>query len=221
MRRSRRSGAARRFADRWTAGRQLAPAVAAALHGPSDAVTVLALPRGGVPVARPIADHLGAPLDVLLVRKLGAPGRPELAIGAIGEDGARYLDRALLDHLDVPTSHLDAVTASERDELARRAERYRGQRPPAAVHDRTVVLVDDGIATGSTVRAALEVLAARAAARVVVAVPVAARAAATTLRPLVAELVALHVDDRLGAVGAWYRDFAAVTDAEVLDALDR
>ncbi|GAA1621433.1 phosphoribosyltransferase family protein [Georgenia ruanii] len=195
-----------RFANRVAAGRQLAQELAAA--GLGD-VVVTALPRGGVPVAAEVAAALGAPLDVVVVRKLGVPWQPEVAMGAVGEGGAIVLNP----HIEarVRREALEAVTARERAEVERRVAAWRGE-AGTDVRDRTAVLVDDGVATGATARAAVAVLRARGARRVVLAVPVAAGDALEMLAPLVDDVVCLLVPEELYAVGAWYDDFRQVGD---------
>lgn len=207
-----------RFRDRTHAGEELAARLRhhpVARHDP----VVLGLARGGVPVAAPVAAALGADLDVLVVRKLGAPGRPELGLGAIGEEGVRVVDPALVRDLHVTDAHLERVVAAETAELERRVQRYRGDRPPVPVAGRAVVLVDDGIATGGSVRAGLEVLAARGAAEVVVAVPVASEDVPARIGLDPEAVVIVHRPRRMSSVGAAYRDFAATTDEEVVAAL--
>jgi putative phosphoribosyl transferase len=206
------------FTNRGDAGRRLARRLDH-LRG-CDAV-VLALPRGGVPVAFEVAQALGVPLDVILVRKLGVPAQPELGMGAIGEGGIRVLNPEILRSARVSTAELDAVEAAERDELARRALRYRGDRAPVAVAGRTAIIVDDGIATGSTARAACQVARAQGAARVIVAAPV---APATVVRELSCdadEIVAMDTSSRFFAIGQFYDDFSQTTDEEVVDLLSR
>jgi putative phosphoribosyl transferase len=206
-----------RFADRDDAGRQLAPAVAEAL-GATAQPLVLALPRGGVPVAAPVAAVLGAPLDVLVVRKLGQPGRPELGVGALAEGGEPLWNIDLLRELGLAPDRLARVVESEAAELRRRVERYRGGRLPEPVDGRTVVLVDDGLATGVTAMAAVHRVRAGGAARVALAVPVAAAETARRLRRQ-AEVVCLLEPRRLRSVGEWYRDFSQVPDDAVTDLL--
>lgn len=208
------------FADRTHAGHRLADRLAVHEVAAQDPV-VLALPRGGVPVAVPVADRLGAPLDVLVVRKIGAPGREELGLGAIGEGDVRVVDTRLVAELGVDDAALTATVAREAEELSRRVRRYRGGRPPLDVAGRAIVLVDDGIATGGSMRAALDVLAARGAARTVVGVPVAPQDAAYVLGLTDADVVALQQPRRLVAVGAAYDDFRQTTDDEVVTALSR
>jgi predicted phosphoribosyltransferase len=205
-----------RFADRADAGRALAAAVAS--RGFADPV-VLGLPRGGVPVAAEVARALGAPLDVLGVRKLGAPGRPELAIGAIGEDGARVLDDDLVAALQVPPPAIASLTEREEAELARQLARFRGARARRSVRGRIAIVVDDGLATGSTASAAVQVVRARDARAVVVAVPVASTEATTRVGAIADEVIVLTTPPRFVAVGEWYDDFSPTSDAEVLACL--
>jgi putative phosphoribosyl transferase len=178
---------------------------------------VLALPRGGVPVGLEVAQALGAPLDVFLVRKLGVPGHRELAMGALASGGVRVLNPAVVDALGLPGAVLDAVAAREQAELERRARAYRGDRPPPDVRGRTVVLVDDGLATGSTMRAAAAALRRLGPARLVAAVPVAAPETCAALRADadVDAVVCAVTPARFLAVGVWYEDFAQTTDDEV------
>lgn len=206
-----------RFPDRAAAGRALA-ALLMPYADDADAL-VLALPRGGVPVAFEVARALEAPLDLMLVRKLGVPGHEELAFGAIAEGGLRVFNADVLAEAGLADGLIERVTAAEAGELARRAAAYRGDRPPPALRGRAVILIDDGLATGATMRAAIASARARHAARVVVAVPVAARSTARELRPLVDDLVVAMTPDRFGALGFWYRDFSQVSDAEVRDLL--
>ena len=205
------------FRHRQEAGRALAACLAAALHPPPTAkdALVLALPRGGVPVARPIAQALGLPLDVLIVRKLGVPGQPEFAMGAIASGGLRVLNEDVLRELDISTTTVDTVARAESLELARREQLYRGQRPPPAIGGRTVIVVDDGLATGATMRAAVQALRTQAPARIVVAVPVAAADTAARLRSEADDVVTVATPEPFVAVGRWYRDFEQVEDAEV------
>jgi predicted phosphoribosyltransferase len=202
-----------RFADRRDAGRRLA-AKLTSLHG-VDAV-VLGLPRGGVPVAYEISRALHVSLDVLLVRKLGVPSHSELAMGAIGEDDVRVLNKDVIYRERVTPAELARVEARERDELARRAVRYRGSRPPIPLAGRVAIVVDDGVATGATARAACAVASLRGAARIVLAVPVMSSDAARLLADDVDELVAVSVPDWFGSVGNFYRDFEATQDDEVV-----
>jgi putative phosphoribosyl transferase len=205
-----------RFADRKEAGRRLA--VRLGHHRGTDAV-VLGLPRGGVPVAAEVAAALDLPLDVILVRKLGVPGHPELAMGAIGEDGVMVVDELVVRAERVRPEWIEAVARRERDELERRAARYRDVQDRVPLDSRTAIVVDDGIATGSTARAACAVARRHGAGRVVLAAPVGPSGAPGELGPIVDELVLLHAPARFRAVGRWYRDFTATTDDEVLELL--
>lgn len=208
------------FTNRDEAGRALAEEVAARLPATdgSGPPLVLALPRGGVPVAVPVARRLGAELDIVIARKIGMPGRPEFGVGAIAEDGPPVLDEMTLHYLNLTPDDLAATIAAERAELARRRELYRAGRPAPAVSGRTVVLVDDGLATGVTARAALQWLARARPRQLVVAVPVCSREA-RDLVAAAATVVCLHAPEDFAAVGRWYRDFAQVSDADVDAAL--
>lgn len=206
-----------RFSDRIDAGRQLADAL---VPYAGAATTVLGLPRGGVPVAAEVARRLKAPLDVFVVRKLGVPSQPELAMGAIAEGGIRVLHDDLLAQLDLPPGALDAVVTREEAELARRVTMYRGDRPRAPIEGRTVVLVDDGLATGATMEAAVQGVRALRPARIIVAVPVGAIDSCQRVRRQVDDLVCLITPPAFFAVGAWYDDFGQTTDAEVRALLD-
>jgi predicted phosphoribosyltransferase len=208
-----------RFADRRDAGNQLA-AWLTHYRGRGD-VTVLALPRGGVPVAAEIAGALGTPLDVFVVRKLGMPGHPEFAIGAIASGGVRVLSRDVIREFGIPTSVVDAIAARELAELDRREREYREERPPADLRDRIVILVDDGLATGSTMRAAVEAVRRRAPARVVIAVPVGAPETCDALAAIADELICARRPGSFSAVGLWYHDFSQTSDAEVRELLAR
>ena len=205
-----------RFRDRHDAGRQLGERLAAVAD---EAPVVLGLTRGGVPVACEVARALGAPLDFLVVRKLGVPWHRELAFGALGEDGARYLNSTLVARLGVTPDAITDVASREADELARRVARYRRVRPEIDVAGRTVVVVDDGLATGASAKVACEVARARGARRVLVAVPVAAREAREELASYADEVVSLLVPTDFSAVGEFYEDFAQTDDQEVVDLL--
>jgi predicted phosphoribosyltransferase len=207
-----------RFADRRDAGRRLAPCLS---HLRAEAPVVLALPRGGVPVAYEVARALAAPLDVVLVRKLGAPGQPELAMGALGEGGVRVLNDDVVRAARVRPSDIERVEAREQAELERRAHAFRGDRAPVPVEGRTVVVVDDGIATGSTALAALQVVRARGARRVVLATPVAPPDAVAFLRDHADEVVVVEQPTRMFAIGTCYDDFTQTTDDEVVTLLRR
>lgn len=204
------------FADRLDAGRRLGERLRHLRDEPS---VVLALPRGGVPVAAEVARALDAPLDVLLVRKLGVPFQPELAMGAIGEDGVRVLNAEVVRMAQVSGPELADTEARERIELERRARRYRGGRALVPLRGKTAIVVDDGIATGSTARAACRVARAHGAARVVLAVPVAPRDWTQRLAGEADELVALETPDPFQAVGRFYADFGQTTDDEVVTCL--
>ena len=201
-----------RFMDRRDAGRQLAAALA---HVAGEQPVVVGLPRGGVPVAYEVARALGAPLDVLVVRKLGCPWQPELGVGALGEGGIRLLNRGLMREVGVTESELGEVIEREQQELEARVARYRGDRSPIPIENRTVIVVDDGLATGFTARAAIEVLRRRRAGRVVLAVPVAPVDTIAELRGVADDGVCLHTPAVFWAIGEFYDDFAQTTDAEV------
>ena len=207
------------FRDRRDAGRRLASELAH--HAADPQVLVLGLPRGGVPVAHEVAEALDAPLDVFLVRKLGVPGHEELALGAIASGGARVLNHDVIDLLDVSDEAIAEVTARETEELARREARFRGDRPPLDVAGKVVVLVDDGLATGATVRVAVEAMRALGPKRVVVAAPVAPRSTAELLARSADEVVIAAVPERFRAVGLCYEDFEQTTDEEVAALLSR
>ncbi len=204
---------AQRFQDRPEAGRKLGER----LHGYAGRgdVIVLGLPRGGVPVAYEVARALDAPLDVFVVRKLGVPGREELALGAIATGGVRVLNSQLVAALDLPAEWLESIDALERRELERREQAYRGSLAPPDLGGRTVILVDDGLATGSTMTAAVEAVRAEEPAAIVVAVPVAAPEVCAGLRSRAEEVVCLLTPHRLGAVGLYYADFSQTSDDEV------
>ena len=207
-----------RFADRAAAGRRLAARLEY-LRG--ERPVILGLPRGGVPIAYEVARALDAPLDVIVVRKLGVPWLPELAMGAIGEGGSRVLDRELIRHERVDEDLLAEVEQRESAELTRRADTYRAGREPVPIAGRTVVVIDDGIATGATARAACLVVKQRSAARVVLATPVLPPDLIGPLGRVADELVWLCAPDPMVAVGNWYEDFEQLTDAEVVDLLAR
>jgi putative phosphoribosyl transferase len=226
------------FANRRDAGRRLANLLGhlaiggaheGAEEGPgarrhdagSDPVIVLGLPRGGVPVAFEIALALCAPLDVVVVRKLGAPHQPELAMGAIGEDGVRLLDEGVIRAVGATADEIAVIEERERAELARRAHQFRGDAAPMPVEGRTVVVVDDGIATGSSARAACRIVRARGASRVVLAVPVAPDRWTRDLRGEADEFVCVSSPRWYRSVGEWYRDFSQTTDDEVISCLER
>jgi predicted phosphoribosyltransferase len=207
------------FLDRYDAGRRLAEALSSYADQPD--LLILALPRGGVPVAYEVARALHAPFDVFLVRKLGFPGHPELAMGAIATGGVRILDWQLIRMYDVRAEAIERVTAAERREMDRRERLYRDGRPPPDVSGRTVILVDDGLATGSTMRAAVEALREEGAKKIVVAVPVAAPDTCAAMKDEVDEIVCALTPEPFRAVGIWYADFSETTDEEVRDLLSR
>lgn len=202
------------YSDRMQAGEELARALVGERYSGGE-VLVAALPRGGVPVAAPVAAALDAELDVCLVRKLGVPGQPELALGALAEGGVRVLDRRLIRECGVNPEEVERLTADAQQEIERRARLYRGGRPAAQVMGRTVIVVDDGLATGATMLAAIHALREQGAARVIAAVPVGSRGACRLLEDEGVRTVCLRTPDPFGSVGAWYRDFAQVTDEEV------
>jgi putative phosphoribosyl transferase len=212
------------FADRRAAGRLLAARLRRALAAPDRgrvAPLVLALPRGGVEVAREVADALAAPLDVLVTRKIGYPRQPELGVGAIAEGGDPVYDDELLARLKLSPAALGPVVARERAELRRRVEVYRGGRPLPDVAGRPVIVVDDGMATGVTARAALRSLRSRSVGRTMLAVPVAAPSSAAAMRREADAVVALVLPEAFRSVGEWYLTFGQLTDADVLKLLDR
>ena len=205
------------FADRTDAGERLAKGLA---HLAGSECVVLAIPRGGVIVGEVIARELGAPLDVVVPRKIGAPGNPELAIGAVAP-GIRVLDPRMVGALGVTDRYLDREIAEQDAEIERRQRAYRGGRPPQPVEGRVAFVVDDGVATGSTAVAALRWARARGAERVVLAVPVAPPQSLERLRAEADEVVVLETPQPFLAVGEWYRDFDQTTDEQVVSALAR
>jgi predicted phosphoribosyltransferase len=207
------------FRNRADAGRALARRLAHYADRPD--VLVLALPRGGVPVAYEVARALGAPLDVFLVRKLGVPGQEELAMGAIATGGVRVLNEEVVRLLQIPDEVIDSVAETEWRELERREREYRDDRPLPEVHGRTVILIDDGLATGSTMRAAVAALRQQGPARLVIAVPVAAGPTCEDFRGEVDEVVCAQTPEPFYAVGSWYKDFSQTGDAEVHALLER
>jgi len=207
------------FHDRRQAGELLGQALSAFV-GRKD-VVVLGLPRGGVPVAAEVAHFLGAPLDVLSVRKLGAPMQKELAIGAIAEGGVRVLNRELAASLGLDHREIDALAGREERELERRVKLYRGGRGPLPVENRTVIVVDDGVATGATMRAGLQALRVRGAARIIAAAPVGAADSVESLRGDADEVVVLETPAWFQSVGRWYEEFGQTSDEEVRACLAR
>jgi putative phosphoribosyl transferase len=205
-----------RFADRRDAGRRLAERL---LGARAEHPVVVALPRGGVPVAREIAAALDAPLEVLAVRKLGAPHNPEYGIGAVAEDGTGVIDAEAVAVLGIGAKMVDSILARETAELRRRVVAYRGDRPPLDLRDRTVIVVDDGVATGLTDTAALRAVRRQEPRRVILAVPVCPPDSARRLREEADEVVCLQTPALLRGVGQWYRDFSQVSDDEVIETL--
>ena len=209
-----------KFADRYAAGRELAATLA---HLEDRAPVVLALPRGGVAVGFEIAQGLGAPLDIVLVRKIGVPWQPELALGAV-TDGASpetFIDEDLAKALDIPEGYVQEETARQLEEIERRRKSYCAGRPPLDVTGRTAIIVDDGIATGATMRVALCAVRRRNPAHLVLAVPVAPPETLAEFRKEADETICLETPDMLGAIGLYYRDFHQMSDDEVTDLLAR
>ncbi len=206
------------FQDRAEAGRVLADRLTKYVGSPD--VVVLALPRGGVPVGFQVARSLGAPLDVLSVRKLGVPGREELAMGAIASDGTQVINQQIVRELGLAKDTLQAVAAAEHEELERRERIYRGQRPRPELTGKVVIVVDDGLATGATMRAAVAAIRRQQPARVVVAVPVGAASTCRKLQQAAEEVICASTPALFVAVGQAYRDFAQTTDEEVRALLD-
>ncbi|MFN8489328.1 MAG: phosphoribosyltransferase [Caldilineaceae bacterium] len=201
------------FENRRDAGQKLAKRLLKYAHQPQ--VLVLGLPRGGVPVAFEVAKALDAPLDIFLVRKLGVPGHEELAMGAIASGGVRVLNQALIRSLEIPPQVIAAITQQEQQELERREHAYRGNRPKPNLANRTVLLVDDGLATGASMRAAVLALREQHPARIVVAVPTAAPDACIEFAKLVDEMICAETPDPFWGVGMWYYDFSPTNDEEV------
>jgi predicted phosphoribosyltransferase len=208
-----------RFRNRADAGRHLAEKLAAYAHGPD--VLVLALPRGGVPVGFEVARAVGAPLDVFVVRKLGVPGYEELAMGAVATGGVRVLNDEIVRGLGISEHEIDAVVERELQEVARRERLYRGDRPPPDVAGRTVILVDDGLATGATMRAAVAALRQQRPARIVIAVSTASPDTSEALKAEADDVVCAMTPEPFFAVGHWYEDFTQTADEEVRELLAR
>jgi predicted phosphoribosyltransferase len=207
------------YKDRREAGRQLAEALRD--YEGRDDVVVLGLPRGGLPVAYEVAARLGAPLDVFLVRKLGVPGRKEFAMGAIAMGGVQVMNRDVVNWMGISQEDFDRVAESEREEMRRRMEAYRGDRPMPELKGKSVILVDDGLATGATMRAAVTALRAFGPAEIVVAVPTGSPDVCHSFEKQADRAVCLDTPDPFEAVGAWYRDFSQTTDDEVRELLEK
>ena len=207
-----------RFRNRVEAGQLLGKAVAERVRDRTN-IIVLALPRGGVPVGYEVARALGAPLDVFIVRKLGVPGHEELAMGAIASGGVRVMNDDVLRHVPISRNAIEAVSARELVELGRREKSYRGSKPPLDVRGKTVIVVDDGLATGSTMRAAVRALRQEQAGSIIVAVPVAARETCDDFFREVDDIICLRTPHPFEAVGLWYDDFTQTTDEEVHERL--
>lgn len=207
------------FRDRSDAGRRLASHLVTYAH--RDDILVLALPRGGVPVAFEVARKLEAPLDVFVVRKLGVPGHEELAMGAIASGGVLVLNEDVVANLQIPEGVIQQVAAKEREELDRREHAYRNGRPAPQIPGRRVILIDDGLATGASMHSAVKGLRKQTPERVVIAVPVAARQTIEKLRPQVDDLVCVAVPEPFYGVGQWYEDFRQTSDDEVRDLLQQ
>jgi predicted phosphoribosyltransferase len=207
------------FRNRREAGRLLAARLDAYANRPD--VLVLALPRGGVPVAYEVARALRVPLDIFLVRKLGVPGYEELAMGAIATGGVRVLNDQLVRALHISGQMIESVAAKEQKELVRREQIYRGDRPTPELHGRTVILVDDGLATGATLYAAIKALRQQHASRIIVAVPIASPESCEEMRKEVDDIICAITPEPFHAVGLWYEDFSQTTDEEVKDILAR
>jgi predicted phosphoribosyltransferase len=213
------AGTTLRFRNRTEAGRLLALKLTAYANRPE--VVVLALPRGGVPVAYEVARALNAPLDVFIVRKLGVPGYEELAMGAVASGGVRVINEPLVAALRIPDYVIEAVAAWEQQELARRERVYRDDRPPLDVQGKTVILIDDGLATGATMQAAVKALRQQQPGRMVVAVPTASPETCDAIRAEVDEIICAITPEPFYAVGFWYEDFSQTTDEEVRELLAR
>lgn len=207
------------FQDRTDAGRQLAEKLDAYIG--REGVIVLALPRGGVPVAYEVAQALQAPLDIFLVRKLGLPGHEELAMGAIASGGVRILNQEMINAMRIPGALIDAVSQREQQELARREQIYRDDNPSPLLQDQVAILVDDGLATGASMAAAVTALRAHNPEEIVVAVPLAAAESCELFAQRVDRIVCLETPDPFFGVGLWYEDFTKVRDEQVRDLLTR
>ncbi len=206
------------FKDREDAGRKLAERLS---RYKDEYPVVFALPRGGVPVGYEISRALGVPLEVFVARKLGAPGQPEFGIGAVAPGGVRILNEEVVRRLGIPDDYVERITEQETAELERRLRHFRGERPQPEVRGRTAILIDDGLATGVTARAAVRALRLLEPRRLVLAAPVCAAQTAELLGPEVDELLCLEAPPDLGAIGFWYKDFSQTTDEEVIELLER
>jgi putative phosphoribosyl transferase len=211
-------GAAPPFKDREDAGRRLAERLS---RYRDERPVVFALPRGGVPVGYEISRALGVPLEVFVARKLGAPGQPEFGIGAVAPGGVRILNEEVVRRLGIPDDYIERITERETAEVERRLHHFRGDRPQPGVRGRTAILVDDGLATGVTARAATKALRRLEPRRLILAAPVCAAQTAELLGPEVDELICLEAPSDLGAIGFWYRDFSQTSDEEVVELLER
>jgi predicted phosphoribosyltransferase len=210
-----------RFADRHDAGRRLASALAASGYDRARDVVVLALPRGGVPVGYEVATRLNVPLDVFLVRKLGVARHEELAMGAVASGGVTVLNDDVVHRARIQRHELEAVMRSELRELDRRERAYRGERPTTSIEGKTAILVDDGLATGASMRAAAEAVRRRDPGKVVVAVPVGARETCAQFRQIVDDVICPVTPEQFASVGMWYEDFSQTSDDEVRELLER
>jgi predicted phosphoribosyltransferase len=207
------------FEDRRDAGRKLGSALMS--HVENENSIILALPRGGVPVAYEAARELGVPMDILLVRKLGVPGQEELAMGAIGSGGIQVLNKSLINMLGIPEESIDAVAKREDQEMKRSERIYRGNNPALGVEGKTVIIVDDGLATGATMRAAAEALRARNPVKIIVAAPVASPDTCEALNVVADEVVCLQTPQPFSSVGQWYKNFDQTSDQEVTALLNK
>lgn len=207
------------FPDRVQAGEALAERLAQ--DGSWQDALVLALPRGGVPVAFEVAQRLGLELDILVVRKLGVPGNPELAMGAIASGGVRVMNDDIVHYIHISRAEIDGTIAQEAHELLRREQAYRSDRPQPAIEGRAVILVDDGLATGATMRAAVQAVRKMGAGSITVAVPVAAPDSVAQLEPLADRIVCLYLPHDLYAIGRWYQNFDQTSDRQVMELLQR
>lgn len=205
------------FKDRTDAGKQLAELIRAEIH---EDFVVLGLPRGGVPVAYEVAQTLGKPFDVIIVRKLGVPWQPELAFGAIGEDDQTYLNQSIINELAITKGAQAEIIAREREEIKKRKIKFRSDRKPLDISGKRVIIVDDGIATGATVEAAYKVAKVRGAKEVIVAAPVAARESANHLATVADKCLFLDTPEHFYAVGQWYQDFSTITDEVVAQIME-